>query len=148
MKRALQLLFLVLLTACSAHQPFRLDPNRVLFNSAEINQPVASATHTDSIKWIRPIPFSRGAIKVRYLDGHDVRIAKNTFWGYTDRKGKVYRHYRKTFLEVVHVGELVKYEVQTHTTYGTVTHTYYSKNLDSQTFSSPKKALRDTGTAY
>ena len=76
--------------------------------------------------------------------------------GYSDRRGRVYRRYRKTYLEVVHMGDVVKYEEHTTTTHSVngqavgmpVTNTYYSKNLDSRIFSSPKKALRDTGAAY
>ena len=77
MKRYIHLLWFVLLTACSAkHQPLRLEPNRVLFHSSEVGQ--VSTTPTDSIKWIRPIAFSRGTLKIRYADGHDTRVAKNT----------------------------------------------------------------------
>lgn len=153
MNRYIHFFWLVLLTACSAkQQPLRITPNRLLFHSTEM----AQAASADSIKWIRPILFQRKVVKVRYPDNRDAVIARDSIWGYSDRRGRVYRRYRKTFLEVVQVGELIKYEEQTTTAYpvngqvmgATVTNTYYSRNLDSQIFSSPKKALRDSGAVY
>lgn len=144
-------LLLALLTACSVkQQPLRIEPNRVLFHSTEISQ--TTPTATDSVKWIRPIAFNRGVLKIRYLDGHEGRIAKNSFWGYSDRKGRVYRRYRRSYLEVVQVGELVRYEEHTTTASSVngqmqsipVTNTYYSKTLDSPIYSSRKKAMQDT----
>ena len=144
-------LLLALLTACSVkQQPLRIEPNRVLFRSTEIAQ--TTPTPTDSIKWIRPIAFNRGVLKIRYMDGHEDRIAKNSFWGFSDRKGRVYRRYRRNYLEVVQIGELVTYKEHTTTTSSVdgqlqsvpVTNTYYSKTLDSPIYSSRKKAMQNT----
>ncbi|MGV3557395.1 hypothetical protein [Larkinella arboricola] len=135
--RQIVLFLAILVTACAPQQRLRVEPNRLLRHSADVNN-----TGVDqAITAIRPAFPSFGNLVVRYADGRTEKVSRKSVWGYTDKKGRVYRQYGNSYYEVIDMGEVVQYErknPQPNQRYRR-----YSKTLDSKLYLTRKKALRD-----
>ncbi|MFD2570212.1 hypothetical protein ACFSUS_06170 [Spirosoma soli] len=144
MKKLLYI-FLVTLGGCSPKTSAVLttQPNRILYASTDINQ----ATD-DSVARIKPGGFILGKnIKVTLRTGERRIIPRKDIWGYSDEKGKVWRCFKKTFYQVVQIGDVVEYEVIELRNTGNNLYVnepvrLYSKTLDSKIVGSRKRALR------
>lgn len=96
--------------------------------------------------------FLRGRnVIIRYPNGQSEKVPRKEVWGYSNKKGKIFRLYGRSEYEVVTIGDVITYEQQStqnvlagnQPTATPVTETFYSKTLDSKIFSSRKKALKD-----
>jgi hypothetical protein len=144
------LFFLLLIVAACAPGPrngLHMEPNQLLRQSSDLYR-----TERDiPIKSVGRIFLNGRVIVIRYPDGRSEKVPRAAVWGYSDKKGKVVRLYRKTEYEVVAMGDIITYQQQTtqttlvgsQPTTRTVIETFYSKTLDSKIFSSRKKAVQD-----
>lgn len=142
---------LILMVGCTAKvQPFLIQPNRLLTSSADLSRP--NIGDDASIKSIKAGGVFSSNITIRKQDGTRERVPAKSVWGYSDKNGHVWRRQKRSFFEVIEVGELVKYrtEVSTTTQFNGITQTnnqeawLFSRTLDSPIYSSRRRALRDT----
>ncbi|MFD1144806.1 hypothetical protein ACFQ4C_26995 [Larkinella insperata] len=141
--RQIVVLLALLVSACAPQQRLRTEPNRLLLQSTDINNTTAS----QPVKSIHPSFLGFGNLTIRYADGRTEKVSKKSVWGYTDKKGRVYRYYRNTYFEVLDLDEVVRYErTRPHSPKNPRLQQFYSKTLDSKLFNSRKKALRDLAT--
>ena len=147
--RRIVVVFVLLAAACapSTRKGLSMEPNQLLRQSSDLYR-------TESGPPIRSVGavFLNGRyVQVRYPDGHTEKMPRKELWGYSNKKGKIFRLYGKTEYEVVTIGEVITYQQETtqavmagsQTTPIPVTETFFSKTLNSKIFSSRKKALQD-----
>lgn len=145
----LPLLLLLLAVGCTTMQTFRTTPNRLLYSSADVSRP--NVTADPSVRAVRKAGFFSNDIVTVKQDGSQTRVPENTLWGYVDKDGKVWRRYRKDFLEVRQIGVLVEYielrseqrRVNGRTQYSRNRVSLFSRTLDSPIYQSRSRALRD-----
>ena len=148
------LFFLVLLAAACSPGPrkgLHMEPSQLLRQSSDLYRTEPS----QPIKSVGATFLSGQHVVIRYPDGRTEKVPRASVWGYSNKKGKIYRIYGKTEYEVVTVGDVITYEQQStrntmvgsQTTITTVIETFYSKTLDSKIFSSRKKALNDLASS-
>lgn len=131
-------------------QPFLIQPNRLLTSSADLSR--QNTSDNSSIKSIQGSNGFSSNIIIKKKDGTKERVLAELVWGYSDKNGNVWRRQKRSFFEVVKIGELVEYMTITHTTNQVNGITYndqqtvwlFSRTLDSPIYSSKKRALRDT----
>lgn len=113
---------------------------RVLYSSQDLDQRYVRPVIRDVI----PNGIFSSNITVLYQDGRRERIPRRSIWGYEDRKNRVYRYYEGSFLQVVEIGELVKYTHQGIISDGIlIENTYFSKTLDSAIHITKHRAAKD-----
>lgn len=147
--RPIAFFFVLFVASCTrqTRQGLQMEPNQLLRQSSDLY-------HTEPGPPIKTVGsgFLNGRnVSIRYSDGRSEKVPRKEIWGYSNKKGKIYRLYGKTEYEVVTVGDVITYEQQStrntmvgsQTTITTVIETFYSKTLDSKIFSSRKKALND-----
>ncbi|RYC70373.1 hypothetical protein [Spirosoma sordidisoli] len=148
MKRYVAFAF-ILLAGCSpkAGPTLTLQPNRLLYASSDINR----VSLVDSIRRIRSGGLLLGRnVKFTLRDGTQKKILQHEIWGYSDGKGNVWRHFRKSLYQVVRVSDVVEY-VSTRSRFvgqGVTVHEpvwLYSQTLDSRIVGSRKRALKING---
>lgn len=145
------LIFILLLAGCTARvQPLLIQPNRLLTNSADLSgQPISD---DPSIRSIRASNGFSSTIIIKKQDGAKERVPAKSVWGYSDKNGNVWRRQKRSFFQVVKIGEFVEYVTITHTSnqINGITHNdqqtvwLFSRTLDSPIYSSKKRVLRDT----
>ena len=118
--------------------------NRVLYSSADIKQqPVLP-----KIKSIRSASaFS--FMTVRYEDGSKKKINNKDVWGFV-QDGRLYRRYKRDFLEIVSQGDLIEYKSRPIPQHDVITNStdmidrphVFSKTLDGKLYLSAKAALK------
>ena len=143
--RKLTLLLLITLGGCSPNRVALItQPNRVLYTSTDINQ----ISTIDSITRIRSSGFLTAKnLKFTLRNGERKTIPKKTIWGYSDRKGNVWRCFKNTNYQVLSIKDVVEYETTEPRTVGPSMVIYepirkYSKTLDSRIVGSRKRAIR------
>lgn len=148
--RRIVFIFVLFAAACAPGRPrqqMHMEPNQLLRQSSDLYR-----TEPESpIKSVGSTFLSGRTIQIRYPDGRTEKVPRASVWGYSNKKGKIYRIYGKAEYEVVTVGDVITYEQQStrnimagsQSTTRTVIETFYSKTLDSKIFSSRKKALSD-----
>lgn len=122
-----RLLFsLMLLSACSSeHALVRTQPNRLIYQSRDLFQ-------TDSLSQyvrVRPGFFRASGLVAKLPNRTRKHIPTGAAWGYSDRKGLVYRYYRGDSYQLVSVGEMMVYNQKLYDPI-TPTLTAYSRTLD------------------
>ncbi|GAB3913635.1 hypothetical protein GCM10028803_58040 [Larkinella knui] len=143
-------IFALLVASCSPRirqEQMRMAPSQLLSRSSDVFRTEPGRP----IKAVRSIFLNAKNLNVHYLDGQSEIVPRNEVWGYSDKKGRIYRLYKRAQYEVVNVGDVITYEQQStqntlvgsQTTVTNVIETFYSKTLDSKIFSSRKKALQD-----
>ncbi|TKT94236.1 hypothetical protein [Dyadobacter frigoris] len=115
------LLLLVLFIGCSFSTSFG-QHQKLLYNSSDIGQ-----SDSLTIKTIRGQQYSR-YVKVFNRSGTKIKIPKDSLWGFTDRKGHIYRFYKKLPYRVVFKNDFVKYIYNGCR----FTNIFYSKSPDSE----------------
>lgn len=144
-------LLLILMVGCTAKvQPFLMQPNRLLTTSTDLTR--QNTSDNPSIKSIKAGGIFSSNITVKKQDGTRERVQAKSVWGYSDKNGHVWRRQKRSFYEVVEVGQLVKYRTEVSTTaqVNGITQTnsqeswLFSRTLDSPIYSSRRRALRDT----
>ena len=118
--------------------------NRVLYSSADIKQQ-PTFPKIKSIRSASAFPF----ITAVYEDGSKKKISNKDVWGFI-QDGKLYRRYKRDFLEVVSQGDLIEYksrpipdhDVTTNSTNMVDRPHVFSKTLNSKLHPSAKAALR------
>ncbi len=148
--KLLPLLF-ILMAGCTANvQPFLIRPNRVLTSSADVSRQTIG--DDPSIKSIKVGGLLSSKIDIQNQDGTKERIPKKSVWGYSDKKGHVWRRQGSNFFEVVEIAEFVKYRTTVYNIQQVngITQTnpqdswLFSRTLDSPIYPSRRRALRDT----
>ncbi|MGA0559407.1 hypothetical protein ACO2Q8_22305 [Larkinella sp. VNQ87] len=143
-------LFVLLVASCAPRirqEQMRMAPNQLLHRSSDVFRTESGP----SIKSVKSVFLQARNLNVRYADGHSEIVPRAEVWGFSDKKGRIYRLYKRGQYEVVNIGDVVTYEQQktrSYTTNGqtnttTETETFYSKTLDSKIVSSRKKALAE-----
>ena len=115
--------------------------NRILYTSKEVSQ---SETRTPRITSIADRAI-HNFLTVKYEDGLKKRIANSEVWGYI-ADGKLYRRYKRDFLEVISQNDVVKYRPKPISKYDVITKStpmverpyLFSKSLDGKIYSSEK----------
>jgi hypothetical protein len=118
--------------------------NRVLYSSAEIKQEPAPPK-IKSIRSASAFPF----ITVVYENGSKKKIDNKDVWGFI-LDGRLYRRYKRDFLEVVNQGELIEYKSRPIPDYDVTTNStnmierphVFSKTLDGKLYPSAKAASK------
>ncbi|GAB3931246.1 hypothetical protein [Larkinella terrae] len=147
--RRIVFILALLTAACSpgTRKGLQMEPNQLLRQSSDLYR----SEPGPPIKSVGAVFLNARNVRIRYPDGRFEIIPRKEIWGYSNKKGKIFRLYGKTEYEVVTVGDVITYEQQStqnvmagnHPTVTTVIETFYSKTLDSKIFSSRKKALND-----
>lgn len=78
-------------------------------------------------------------VRIRYHDGSKQKVFKDSLWGYIDKKGSVYRIYRRQQYRVLESDQIVKYAYKKYVGKAWRTYLAYSKNLDSRIVNRKKK---------
>src|SRR5215217_5974334 len=107
----------------------------LLRNSSDVDNAIPDT----SIKKIKPQKFGR-AVKVRYKDGNLERIKMDSLWGYTNKKGKVFRIYKHHIYQILKEEEFITYFVTSFIAEtGPRTYWFFSKDRDSEIVNRKKK---------
>jgi hypothetical protein len=124
-----------------------MEPNQLLRQSSDMYR----TEPNEPIKAVGSAFLNSRNIIIRYPDGRSEKVPRREVWGYSSKKGRIFRLYGKTEYEIKTIGDLISYEqertenqtVGNQVTTTTVIYKFYSKTLDSKIFSSRKKALKD-----
>ncbi|TDE09420.1 hypothetical protein [Dyadobacter psychrotolerans] len=121
-------------TVLMAILPSLLIGQRILRYSNESKR----ATGDTLIEKITPQRYGR-YVRIRYYDGSKQKLFKDSLWGYIDKKGTVYRIYRREHYKVLETDEIGKYAYKKYVGKAWRTYPAYSKNLDSRIVNRKKK---------
>lgn len=114
-------LLLILFTGYSFSSSFG-QHQKLLYHSSDIGQ-----SDSLTIKKIRGHQY-RKYVKVIKVDGTKTKVLKDSLWGFTDRKGRIFHYYKRIPFRVIFKDDFVKYVYHN----GRYSHTLYSKSLDSE----------------
>ncbi|MEO6685353.1 MAG: hypothetical protein ABIN24_05285 [Dyadobacter sp.] len=114
------LLILILFISCSFSDSFG-QHQKLLYHSSDIGK-----SDSLTIKKIHPQQYSK-YVKIRNQDGTKSKILKDSLWGFTDRKGHIFRFRKRLPYRVVFKKDFVKYVYNGCR----FTNIFYSKSPDS-----------------
>lgn len=112
----------------------------ILYSSRDIGK-----TRSAAFEKIR-VPEHGRFVKIRHADGTKSKILKDSLWGYSDNKGRIYRLYKNRSYRVFAREDYIKYS---YSNSGGLTGLHagkymrYSKTLDSKIVTWKKQALAE-----
>ncbi len=132
------------LTFCLQVAYSQAQENRILYSSVEIKQAPA-LPNISSIRSASAFPF----VTVVYENGTKKKIDNKDIWGFIS-EGRLYRRYKRDFLEVVKQGDLIEYRSRRIPDYDVTTNStnmidrphVFSRTLDGKLYPSVKAALK------
>lgn len=115
------LFLLLLFIGCSFSASFG-QHQKVLYKGTDIGQ-----SDSSTVKTIRAQQYSR-YLKVLNRDGTKTRVLKDSLWGFSDRKGHIFRFRKRLPYRVIFKNDFVKYVYNGCR----FTNIFYSKSPDSE----------------